>query len=261
MSDFTIKEFPGSRLATIDISAVGRQKHHVYALLECDVTDTRLKLRALKSSGSKISFTAWLLKTVSCTIKEHQEAAAYLSGRNSIVIFDDINISVLVEKELGGEKVPMPLVIAKADKKTIEEITSEIEAAKNERISDGSVVLNRRPALAERMYYHLPGFMRRLVWKLMLKNPRHVFGKMGNVSFTSLGMFGQLKGWFIHISVHPLSFGIGSVIKKPAVVNNEIQIRDILNMTVLIDHDVIDGAPMVRFINSLVRNIEKGYML
>ena len=55
-----------------------------------------------------------------------------------------------------------------------------------------------------------------------------------------------------------ICFGIGKITKKPIVVNDRIEIREILNMTVLIDHDVIDGAQMARFISKLSDNIEKG---
>lgn len=79
---------------------------------------------------------------------------------------------------------------------------------------------------------------------------------MGNAVVSSLGMMGKINGWFIPKSVHPVCFGIGSVIKKPAVINDEIKIREILNMTILFDHDVIDGAPMVRFLKDLTFNIE-----
>ncbi len=34
-----------------------------------------------------------------------------------------------------------------------------------------------------------------------------------------------------------------------------------LNMTILLDHDVMDGAPMVRFISALTKNIESGIEL
>ena len=81
---------------------------------------------------------------------------------------------------------------------------------------------------------------------------------MGNVSITSPGMMGKVNGWFIHRSIHPISFGIGSILKKPTVVDSEIKIREILNMTILIDHDVIDGAPMVRFLKELTKQIETG---
>jgi hypothetical protein len=71
-------------------------------------------------------------------------------------------------------------------------------------------------------------------------------------------MIGKINGWFIQTAVHPISFGIGSIIKKPIVVNDEIKIREVLNMTVLMDHDIIDGAPMARFIDKLTQNIENG---
>jgi len=71
-------------------------------------------------------------------------------------------------------------------------------------------------------------------------------------------MTGRINGWFIHRSVHPVSFGVGSVIQKPVVKNNEIKIREILNMTILADHDVMDGAPMVRFLNDLTQSLETG---
>jgi pyruvate/2-oxoglutarate dehydrogenase complex dihydrolipoamide acyltransferase (E2) component len=71
-------------------------------------------------------------------------------------------------------------------------------------------------------------------------------------------MIGKVNGWFIHKSVHPISFGVGSILKKPVVIDNEIKIREILNMTVLVDHDVIDGAPMVRFLDDLTDYLETG---
>jgi pyruvate/2-oxoglutarate dehydrogenase complex dihydrolipoamide acyltransferase (E2) component len=104
----------------------------------------------------------------------------------------------------------------------------------------------------------MPGFLRRFVWKLMLGNPKIAYKKMGKAIITSVGMMGRINGWFIHKSIHPVSFGIGSIIKKPVVIEDEIKIRDILNMTILVDHDLIDGAPMVRLLNEMTRIIETG---
>jgi pyruvate/2-oxoglutarate dehydrogenase complex dihydrolipoamide acyltransferase (E2) component len=78
------------------------------------------------------------------------------------------------------------------------------------------------------------------------------------VAITSIGIKGNVNGWFIPASVHPVCFGIGKIAKKAVVVDDKIEIREMLNMTVLLDHDVIDGAPMARFISKLADNIEKG---
>lgn len=210
----------------------------------------------LRRAGKKVSFNGWLIKVIGEAMYQHPEAAAYLFSKKKLIIFNDINISILVEKKLGDQKVPIPLVIEKANEKSALAITLEIENAKNQELSEREIVLTQRPAFYERLYYFLPGNIRRAFWKWMLSHPRYAFRKMGNVAVTSVGMMGRINGWFIHKSVHPVSFGVGSVIKKPVVVDNEIKIREVLNMTVLVDHDVIDGAPMVRFLQTLTGYLE-----
>ena len=48
---------------------------------------------------------------------------------------------------------------------------------------------------------------------------------------------------------------------KPGVYKGEILIREYLDMTVSIDHDVVDGAPAARFVQSLRTLLEAGYGL
>jgi len=52
---------------------------------------------------------------------------------------------------------------------------------------------------------------------------------------------------------------VGSTAWKPAVVEGRIEPREILNLTVVFDHHVIDGAPAARFTRRLVELIESGY--
>jgi len=258
MNAYQYQSIPPSRIATFDIFSIGLSKHHVVVLLELDVTESSTKLKILKSKGIKISFTAWLIKVISKALEQHREAAAYLYNKRNLIIFNDINISILVEKKLKNAKVPMPLVIEKTSEKSAAVITKIIEDAKNQSLTDKDIVLNQRTKAYESIYYYLPGFIRRMIWRFLLSHPNIAYKNMGNVVVTSLGMMGKLNGWFIQKSVHPLSFGVGAIIKKPVVLNNEITIRDILNITILMDHDVIDGAPMVRFINDLAHLIENG---
>lgn len=250
--------FPPSRIATFDVYSVGLTRHHISALLEFDVTDSRKKLRELKRAGRKVSFSGWIIHAISKAVELHPEAAAYLCSRKKLVTFGDIKVSMIVEKEVDGKKVPIPMIIEKANEKSTEEITREIEEAKDKVLSAHDIVLNEKPKFYDRLYYRLPGVLRRTFWRILLRNPEFAYRKMGNVVVTSPGMAGTIKGWFVHRTVHPLSFGIGSVLKKPVVVGNEVKVREILNMTVLVDHDVIDGAPMVRFLNDLTRFIESG---
>lgn len=40
---------------------------------------------------------------------------------------------------------------------------------------------------------------------------------------------------------------VGGLSRRPRVVDDEIVVRDVLNLTVTIDHNVVDGAPATRF--------------
>lgn len=42
---YETKTFPLSRISTIDVGAVGLEKHHVKALIELDVTNAREKFQ------------------------------------------------------------------------------------------------------------------------------------------------------------------------------------------------------------------------
>jgi pyruvate/2-oxoglutarate dehydrogenase complex dihydrolipoamide acyltransferase (E2) component len=262
MANHKIYQFPKSRLATIDVCEVGKRKHHVTGLIELDVTEARIKIREHnKNNSQKVSFNSWIISVIGKTIKHHEFSAAFLKGKSKLMIFDDVNVSLIVEKTLNGQKVPMPLIIEKANDKSAEEILKQIEAAKSKELSKKDVVLHKKNNRLERLYYLLPGFARRFFWRHLLKRPKLAYKKMGNVAITSVGMMGRISGWFIPISIHPICFGLGSIIKKPVIIDNEIEAREMLSMSILMDHDVIDGAPMARFISQLSKNIEAGFGL
>lgn len=255
---YRFQNIPRSRIATFDIFAVGLSKHHIVAMLEFDVTESRARLRNIRKKGITVSFNSWLIKVIGTVLHKHSEASAYLFNKKRLIIFDDINVSLIVEKKIGDAKVPIPLVIEKTNEKSAQEITMEIEKAKIQELTSDDIVLKKQSKSYERLYYYLPGFLRRLFWRVLLINPKAAFRTMGNVAVTSVGTMGKINGWFIHKSVHPVSFGVGSILKKPVVFENEVKIREILNMTILVDHDVIDGAPMVRFLDDLTNCIETG---
>ncbi|QQS31302.1 MAG: 2-oxo acid dehydrogenase subunit E2 [Sphingobacteriales bacterium] len=258
MSDSKTIQFPDSRIATNDVCAVGLNKHHIAAMIEIDVTKSREKIKSDQLENRNISFTAWLVKTISITVKEYENVAAYLKGKRNLIVFNDINVSILVEKEIKGHSVPIPLIINKANERSIESIANQINEARKQPLTKNDLVLEKKSNRLQQLYFRMPGFIRRFFWRYLLHHPQLAFNNMGNVGITSVGMIGHVNGWFIPISVHPICFGIGRITKKPIVIEDSIVIREVLNMTVLLDHDVVDGAQMARFISKLTENIENG---
>lgn len=245
------------------MGAMSSLRHHVFGIMEVDVTEARRTISDLKKGGSPISFTSWLLKCVGDVVNKYPVIHGVKKGKRKIITFDSVDISIIVEKMVGSVPVPIPYIVREANNISVSDIFNEIRAARDQGINDeGDYVLGEsRGAFLMNLYYLLPGFMRRLSWRMILSNPKLVKNLMGSVIVTSVGMVANVRGWIIPRSIHPLCFAIGSINPRPGVVNGEICVREYLPITVLIDHDVIDGSPAVRVINELVQALEGGYLL
>ncbi len=260
---YRTETFPKSRLATTDIGQIGLKKHHMKALIELDVTEARRLIAERRKLSHDISFNAWLIKCISQVVTEFPELHAVRRGKRQAVIFDDVDISIMIEREIGGKKVPLPYVLRQTNLKSINEITQEIKGGQQQAIEgEGDFVLGeKKDDLMMKAYYWLPGILRRWIWKVIVGSPDLTKQNMGTVMITSVGTAGRIRGWVIPVSVHPLCVAVGSVVKKPGVVHDKIETREYLSLTVLADHDVIDGAPAVRALYRLTRLIEGGFGL
>jgi len=258
----TLRTFPASRQFTIDIGRLAARKHYVQALLEIDVTKARKRIRGKKRTpGTKLSFTSWTIACVGRALAEHKQVHALRRGRAGLVLFDEVDLSILVEKEVSGVPVPLPLVIRATDKKSVADIYDEIERAKKATVEgEGALVIGqRRESGPLRLYALLPGFVRLLVWRLLLRNPFRIKRMMGTAVLTSVGMMGAVDGWIVPTTIHPVCFALGSITRKNAAGKAGPAIREYLKMTILFDHDVVDGAPAARFTARLVELLEDGY--
>ncbi|HPV40771.1 MAG TPA: 2-oxo acid dehydrogenase subunit E2 [Spirochaetota bacterium] len=262
-SSADIRTFPVHRIVSIDTCAVGKEKHHIPVMVEVDVTRALEKISSFKKkSRKKRSFTAWFVKCVAEAVRKYPDIRAYYLRRNRSMIFRDVDITVLVERDVGGEKVPYPCVIRGANEKDIDAITGEIEAARGRELTREQPLLEDTVSpLLLRIYYALPGFLRRAYWRLVLKMPAVANRQMGSITVTSVGMFGAIRGWFIPITVIPLAFAIGSIVDTPRVIKGRIMARKVLYLTVLFDHDVIDGAPAARFMVDFTALLENAHGL
>ncbi|SFH25903.1 2-oxoacid dehydrogenases acyltransferase (catalytic domain) [Desulfotomaculum arcticum] len=264
IGEYQIEEFPMSRISTIDIGVAGLKKHHIKALIELDVTEPRNLIREKKKLKEKINFNSWLIKCISHAVEEFKQIQGIRKGKRKLIIFDDIDISIVIEREIDGKKVPLPYVIRKTNEKSISDISNEIKNGQKQSIEgeeDYVLGQEKKNRIFMKIYYYLPGFIRNLIWKCIMRSPMLIKQNMGTVMITSVGMVGKINGWVIPVSIHPLCFAIGSIFKKPGIVNDKIEVREYLYITVLVDHDVIDGAPAVRALSKLTKLVEGGYGL
>jgi len=95
----------------------------IHSLLEVDVTGARNRVREYrKKTGESLSFTAFLTFCLARAVDENKIVHAYRRG-SKLIIFDQVDISVVIEREISDEKAPVfPHVIKAANQKTLIEI-------------------------------------------------------------------------------------------------------------------------------------------
>jgi pyruvate/2-oxoglutarate dehydrogenase complex dihydrolipoamide acyltransferase (E2) component len=236
--------------------------HWMYGLLEVDVTIAQQLIADHKRrSGEQLSFTGFLVFCLARAVDENKEVQAYLKGRKQIILFDDVNVGMLIEHKAGEKSALMGHVIQGANRKTYRQIHAEIRS-----VQSAPVPSNRgMPAWfrsAMLLPWPLSGLVKALLAVGTRRDPTLRLGMSGTVFVSAVGMFGKgHSGWGITTTPHSLSLVVGSIAWKPAVVEGRIEPRQILCLTVAFDHDVIDGAPATRFARRLVELLESGYGL
>ena len=251
------KIVPFTRMQSIvrTIALVARHKYIIRGLLEIDVTRARQLIREHKArTGESLSFTAFLAACVGHAVAMNKSVHAYRNWRHQLVLFDDVDINIQVERDRQGQKLSFPFIVRGANRKTVRAIHKEIRAAQAHPMSG-------REVKAATWVTLLPSFVQQMFFWLASKSPHLLTQNIGTVELNAIGMFGSRGGWGIHIPFHTLSIVVGGIARKPGVVDERIEIRDYLDMTINFDHDMIDGAPAARFTQHLIDLIESGYGL
>lgn len=252
---YTVQPFPRIRLPMVDGGQMGRRRHTVHGLVEFDVTLARQAIRRHKqATGETLSFTAFVVACLGKAIDLNRHMHAYRDWRNQLVIFDDVDVNTLFEVERDGAKTIRPHILRSVNRKSFLDLHQEIRTFQQEH--QGS-----QEAKFIEWFVLLPGFLRRLFYLALFKNPHRLKQYYGTVMMTAVGMFGTGSGWGIPVPNHTLQLTLGGITQKPGVVDGQIQVREYLCVTISIDHDIIDGAPAARFTQRLQALIEAGYGL
>lgn len=186
--------------------------------LGCDVTELA-KLRArLKADDIKVSYTDILVKLVAVALREFPLLNCSVDGDN-IIYKNYVNMGVAVALD-NGLVVPN---VRDADKKGLREISAEVKELANLARTGG-----------------LP--MERL--------------SGGTFTITNLGMYGIESFSPIINQPEVAILGVNTIVEKPVVIDGEICVRPILNLSLTADHRVVDGSVAAQFLQRVKKLIE-----
>ncbi len=238
------------------IASVGsNKKNAIHCLSEVDVSKAmHFRQKYSERNGIKPSVTAYIVRCFAEAIGEHPEMNSFIRGRN-LILLHDINISVMIEREIDGTKVPEPVVIRNANQKAVMHIHREIsEARANPENRLGS--LNNMGWIN-----HIPGRLFKSFVKLADRNIA-MAKRYGKLAVTAVGMHSGPSSWFIPHGTATVMLTVGSLAKKNILSEEgKTSPATFLKVTGSFDHEIIDGAPAARFMSRFEEILAGGELL
>ncbi len=185
--------------------------------LEVDVTDAQEMRKSASEGGVTISIAHVLMKACAAAIKRQPELNSVMGG-GSILYFDEVNIGVAVSLK-EGLIVPVVNDVAGKSLADLSQETTDLA----DRAREGKLMPDQTTG------------------------GTFTISVLGSVdSFTPILNAGQSA-----------ILGVGRSVEKPVVRGGEVVVREMMTLSLTVDHQVIDGAVAAGFLRRLQQNIER----
>ncbi|MFC2114618.1 dihydrolipoamide acetyltransferase family protein [Bacteroidota bacterium] len=166
--------------------------------------------------GVKLSYLPFLVKATALSLKKFRSINAQLDMENERVIYKNyVNIGIAADTE-DGLVVP---VIRDADKKSIFELAQEINLI-SEKAKDR---------------------------KLNMQDMQD-----GTFTITNYGSIGGMYANPVINYPQAGILGVGHLVKKPVVQNDLIVVGTVQPLSLAVDHRIVDGGDVTRFLNQIM---------
>lgn len=255
-SRYHLRPYYPTRNFMKDGAVVTRKMNMINFVSEIDVTEALELMQKYKNVMNKsLSFTTFIICCFVKAVEEHKMMQGYRKNRRKITLFNEIDIFVAIEKKIKDCLQPFYLIIRNAEQKSFFEIQDTIRLAKE---VDYKVLL---PLLDRLFFTFAPTFIRNLFFSSIRKFPKLQKVFKGTIGVTSIGMFGKGASSMIPLMPFTTSLSIGTIDKKPRLIDGRLVNRDFLNIVLSCDHDIVDGSPALRFIERFKEFVAGCYSL
>jgi pyruvate/2-oxoglutarate dehydrogenase complex dihydrolipoamide acyltransferase (E2) component len=243
--------WPKVRNLVVDFVAAARTVPTISGFVEADVTLAREKLAERAARGEPVSFTAYLAFCISRALEKHPKLHGFRQG-NEIVVFDDVDVNTLLEKRKpDGSLIPVIYIVRGANRKSLAEIDRELKGAvKSDLLDDPGV--QRRARLLK-----LPSLVRRGLLAWSMRDPFLMKQQWGTVGLSNVGA--SVSSRFAvgtSFSLLPLTIIAGSISTQVMWRDERATPRQMLAMTIMVDHNLTDGMPGARFAEDFAQLLE-----
>lgn len=198
---------------------------HFYVTQIIDAKPLVVIREQLKNQGIKVSVNDFIVKAAALTLKEHPAVnTGFNSVNQTIIQFKTIDISIAVNIN-DGLITP---IVRHADRKNLGEIALEIRSLA-QKARDGNL------------------------------DPQEYKG--GSFTISNLGMYGVSEFQAILNPPQAAILAIAGIQDVPVICNNAVVPGKVLNVTLSVDHRVVDGVAAAQFLQTLKKILENPAIL
>lgn len=236
----SVRPFPPRRRLVTAAVRAGRRIVPMHGLFDADVTDS---LRLLAEDDPPLSVTALIVAALGRAVAANPEVHAYRDWRGRLVEHHQVDVQTLIEVPTTDGPFGLVHVVRDADIRSVRSISAELRTVKAEptTTTTGRLLAGVAPILGR-----IPGLYR--VMYAVMSRSRRARLATGTVQVSAVGMFAGGSGYAIApSSLASASVVVGGLSRRPRTFADRIELRDVLDLTVTIDHNVVDGAPAARF--------------
>ncbi len=196
---------------------------HAWMTVEVDVTDlvnyrNRVKEEFKESEGVNLTYFAFFVKVIANALKKFPELNSMWAG-DKIIQKQNVNLSIAVAND---DQLFVP-VIRSADEMSIKGIAVKInelaEKARRNRLTQDDV-------------------------------------SGGTFTINNTGTFGSISSMGIINHPQAAILQIESIVKRPVIINEMFAARDIVNLSLSLDHRILDGLVCGRFLAYIKERLE-----
>ena len=201
-----------------------KQAPHFTYVDECDMTEVvalREKARPLaEARGVKLTFLPFVIKALAAAIRRHPVVNAIVDDEaGGYVMKRDVHVGLATDTD-AGLMVP---VVKHADRRSLLDLAAEIQ----------NLTTLARTRKIEREDL-----------------------KGSTITITSAGSLGGILATPILNYPEVAILGVYRVKDRPVVRDGQIVVRKMTNLSITLDHRIVDGATAARFLNDLIRLLE-----
>ena len=128
--DYKMVLYPKLRRALALTLRSAKRKPMIHGLIEVDVTKAREFLQEPKAkNGEPLSFTAFIITCLAKAVDKNKSLQAYRKGSKHLLMFDDVDVATVIEREMAEQKQPIVYIIRAANNTNSQSVVERMVAS------------------------------------------------------------------------------------------------------------------------------------